>query len=281
MKLFFVTPAHERFALSRICFKQRQWAMETLRSIGVEAECVVIADDHNLEIAREFGFYTVERNNEWLGRRFNDGYQLAAREGATHVCPVGSDSWIQPAFMADLPEPGTVLASRNYAVVNRSGERRAQIWIPIDSGVSYVLNMEDLAPSDYRPVRDKIKRGCDTSTFRGLGSQIKICFHEQYELETVAFQSNPQITNYSNLYQKWGRRETFQPFEGLAYIYPNELVDEIMEFYVQQRRENQHPLSEVLDESLVRTQIEEMRLLRASVDDLSAALKNMRGQEAE
>lgn len=279
MKLFFVTPAHQRFALSRICFKQRQWAMELLRNIGIEAECVVIADDENLEVAREFGFHTVEQNNEWLGRRFNDGYQLAAREGATHVCPVGSDSWVHPAFMEDsLPESGTILASRNYALVNKNGERRVQIWIPIAMGVTYVVNMEDLALSNYRPVREKIKRGCDTSLFRGLGSQIQVDYQEDYELETVAFQSAPQISSYSNLYQKWGRKETFHPFEGLPYIYPHDLVDEIMEFYVQQRRENQYPLSDVLDEGLVRVQIEEMRLLRQSVENLATEMRNLRAQ---
>src|ERR1051325_10020747 len=97
--LWFVTPAWQRYELSAVCFDQRLLVMDALRAAGVEAQCVVVADDENLDLARERGFARVEQDNEWLRRRFNDGIEYAAYQGATRIVPIGSDSWIDPDYL--------------------------------------------------------------------------------------------------------------------------------------------------------------------------------------
>ena len=106
MSMWFVTPAWQRYELTAVCLRQRQWVIEQLADHGIEARCVVVADDENLDIARALGFDVVEqRNDRGLGRKFNDGYEHAARAGATWIVPIGSDSWIDPRYFLPAPAP--------------------------------------------------------------------------------------------------------------------------------------------------------------------------------
>ena len=75
--LWFVVPAHGRLELSRICLRQLRRTCDALAENGIKATAVVVADDGNLETAREVGFGTVERDNQFVSRRFNDGVQAA------------------------------------------------------------------------------------------------------------------------------------------------------------------------------------------------------------
>lgn len=54
--VLFVTPAWKRYELTRLCLWQRRLACDSLFEAGIYATSVVIADDDNLDIAREFGF---------------------------------------------------------------------------------------------------------------------------------------------------------------------------------------------------------------------------------
>src|SRR5688572_14835688 len=117
--LYFVTPAWQRYELSEVCFEQRRRVIADLLSQGIEARCVIVADDENLDIARSKGFDTVERDNSGLGRKVNDGYEYAASKGAEWMVFIGSDSWIDPAFIAPLPDdpPDLVRSSPAYCAV--------------------------------------------------------------------------------------------------------------------------------------------------------------------
>jgi hypothetical protein len=75
--LWFVVPASGRAQLARICLRQLRRTCDALTDSGIEATAVVIADDENLDTARQFGFGTVQRDNRFLSARFNDGIQLA------------------------------------------------------------------------------------------------------------------------------------------------------------------------------------------------------------
>lgn len=75
--LAFVVPAHGRIPLARICLTQLRRTCDALTDYGVAATAVVVACDENLDTARDLGFATVERNNEFLSRKFNDGIQMA------------------------------------------------------------------------------------------------------------------------------------------------------------------------------------------------------------
>lgn len=229
--LYFITPAWQRYELSTICFEARVWAISKLKAAGIEARCVVIADDQNLEIARSFGFDTVWRDNEYLGQRFNDGHEFAAKQGATHVVPVGSDSFLDPTFLiGNLPGPKSITCSPNYAVVDRRGLKRQNIRIDKFYGVTYCLNVQALKQRNYRPCRDNLHRGCDTSTVGSLG-KLHYKFREVHDLECVAFQSAVQITQWQKLAEQWGAKITHRPFSGLDEVYPVDLVNSIKAFY--------------------------------------------------
>ncbi len=85
--LWFVMPAHGRVELARICLRQLRRTCDSLADNGIDATAVVIACDDNLETARDLGFGTVERDNQFVSRRFNDGIQAAF--GGTNAPQVG------------------------------------------------------------------------------------------------------------------------------------------------------------------------------------------------
>lgn len=244
MHVLFVTPAFKRYELSRICFEQRVDAINKLRDAGIKADSVVIADDRNLDIAREFDFETVERDNQWLGQRFNDGYQHAAVIGATHAFPIGSDSWCDPQFIIDAARDGrlndsSVICSRHYMRVNGDGTQSRQIWVPVLQGVSYVVPIGLLQECAYRPCKEEIKRGCDGSAWQSIErAGGEVVWSETHELETVAFESWPQITMFDKLGTTWGVGDVSNsPFARLAGVYGETLTAKIEEFYRVRREE--------------------------------------------
>jgi hypothetical protein len=234
---WFVTPAHRRYELSEIVFHQRNLKLSQFRSMGLEAHAVVVADDKNLEIAERFGFHTIEQDNMYLGRRFNVGYEYAAENGADFFIPVGSDSWLDPTFLIDASKD-KITASRHYQVVKRDGSRRLRVWIDIMHGVTYCVPRKFLKEVDFRPVGERLQRGCDTSLYYNLGKP-EVQFSEVHPCETVAFQSYPQITNYTKLKDMYCVDETDDPFSELAEYYPKGLIKQVMDFYVDRAPEMQ------------------------------------------
>jgi hypothetical protein len=232
--LFFITPVFERYALTAICLKQRLHACEQLEREGINATCVVIGDDANLDAARDLGFPVVEQNNQYLGRKFNDGHEYAAKHGATYVAPVGSDSWMDPTWIIGrLPRTRALLVSKHYAMVHKTGMKRAQLHIPY---VSYVVPVNLLATSKFRPILETRLKGCDTNTMASLeldgkGPVRKLISNTSHMLDTVAFQSPTQITDYNRIYGRWGVSEVYDAFVGLDQHYPASLVSEMENFY--------------------------------------------------
>src|ERR1043166_7140565 len=118
--LAFLTPVWQRFSLTEICLLQRRHACDYLKEHhGLDATCIVIGSDENLEIAESFGFIGQHHENlavaahvnrgepyVCLGMKFNAGYGRAYEEGIDLVFPIGSDSWIDPIYFSELPEPG-------------------------------------------------------------------------------------------------------------------------------------------------------------------------------
>jgi hypothetical protein len=131
-RLLVVTPAFGRFELTRACLAQRVRTIEGLAKLGVEAECVVVADDENLDTARALGFSTIESPNV-LSARFNDGHEHAVARGFDWSLALGSDQVIDPAVLAVLPviPPETVLATRWLTAVRADGAACLQFRHPI------------------------------------------------------------------------------------------------------------------------------------------------------
>jgi len=226
--LWFVTPAFRRFELSQVCFAQRAAAIKRLDELGIDASCVVVADDENLDIARSFGFAVVEVDNRWLGRRFNEGYAFAAEEGVDYIVPIGSDSWLDPEFFADgLPAGRGVLTSRLYASVDERGSRLSPLEIAASPGVGpHVVAVSLLEDTAYRPVNDYISRGCDGSLMRAVArTGARLVWRDLHPLQYVRLSSaDEQLNPHQVLAERYAVDEHDDPWAALKACYPAEIV---------------------------------------------------------
>ena len=75
MNLWLVSPAWRRFDVTRLALAERRWLCDELATRGITANSVIVADDENLDIAREYDFHTITMDNSDLGLRFNAGYK--------------------------------------------------------------------------------------------------------------------------------------------------------------------------------------------------------------
>lgn len=226
-RLYFVTPAFRRFELTEVCFAQWQLVAAALAGHGVELRVVVIADDENLDIARAAGFDTLERDNDWLGRRFNDGIEYAGRHGADWIAPIGSDSWISPDYLWPLPGIRTSRRSHNLATVTLT--RLAELYVTNVGAGPYIYHRSLLRPAGFRPARDHISKGVDISTMEGIelgrDRPIRWEYRDVDRLQHVSFRGTPHLTKYSRLWAAFGVKEFYRPWEMLAERYPADLVE--------------------------------------------------------
>ena len=225
--LYFVTPAWQRYELSEVCFEQRRRAMAVLEDHGIETRCVVIADDENLDIARSKGFATVEQRNDLgLGRKFNDGYQYAAEHGATWIVPIGSDSWIHPFYFMPLPtRVNRVRSSHFYAAVAHDQMVVCNVAMERCPAGPYVLHRDLLKTTNYRPTGEELNRNLDSSTIRAL-PPFKWAHRDDHPLQYVGFRHPVHsITSYGALKNRWGVRESQDPWTELKGMYPADLVE--------------------------------------------------------
>lgn len=220
MTVWFVTPAWQRYAVSEITFLQRRWMMERLAEQGIASECLVVADDYNLDIGRKYGFQTLERDNSALGKRFNDGIAHAADNGATWIVPIGSDSWLAPAYIAPLPDPALTRTGTHYALVTRS--RLAEMTVP---EVGPYMIHRDRLPKSGRPAADELQTGVDGSTLAGL-RDLRWELRDVHSLQYVALRppNVPQLHSYRTLYRRYGIREHSGGLLKLQRLYPLDLV---------------------------------------------------------
>lgn len=227
MQLWFVTPAYSRFELAAVCFDQWQQIAASLAAHDIELRVVVVADDENLDLARARGFDTLERDNEWLGQRFNDGIEYACTHGADWIAPVGSDSWLDPEYFLPLPEVGLSRRGRYLAVVRR--DSLAELWVTHIGVSPYVYHRSLLEAVGFRPLEDRISKGCDTSTIVGIeyALQRRIDWEEKnlHQYQHISFRGTPHLTKYGRLWAAYGQRELYRPWDVLAEHYPFELVD--------------------------------------------------------
>lgn len=239
--VWFVVPAHGRVRLAAVCLRQLRRTCDLLADCGVSASAVVIADDENLDTALELGFGTVERENAPLGRKWNDGYELAAMAGVDFVVPLGSDDWIDPAWvLAQLEADGEVRCSRLSAVVSESGRHLSRLRIDYGGTVDFgdgvrMMRTALLKPLRYRPAEEDASRAIDTSVFlalrNALGRQPVVSFTDVHPLQIVDFKTwDEQLNPYSGCHARFGTQET-DPWRALAAIYPAEAVEEMRAVY--------------------------------------------------
>lgn len=238
-QLWFVMPAHGRLELTRLCLAHLRVTCNHLTDFaGIDATCVVVADDENLESAREYGFWAVEQENVPLGRKFNDGIELAAQQGAGYVTPFGSDNWVDWSAFAELPEDGTVISRRRSAIVHEHGDRMCLINVRYDGGDGLRTFPTSLfARCAHRPAADFARRAVDTSIIERLrrftGWRRQFVYRDHHELQIVGWQSprGEQLNDYNDLKTAFGERESQHPFRDLALRYDREHLDAMRAFY--------------------------------------------------
>lgn len=227
--LAFVTPAWQRYEMTALCLDQRNRAIAELAKHGIDAYQVVIADDENLDIARAAGAAIVERDNEMVGRKFNDGMEFAGRQGTEWIVPIGSDSWIDPRFFLPLTDPGRTLTSTAYCAVQatRLAELRVSPRNPAHMAGPYVFHRSALAPAGFRPsAEDSVM--VDTSTVSGIeqasGRVIRWKPRTVHPFQYIGFRVEPMMTSYHSLRRRWLVAEHHDPWAVLARYYPFDLV---------------------------------------------------------
>jgi hypothetical protein len=241
--LWFVVPAHGRLPLTRICLTQLRRTCDQLEAEGVRASAVVIADDENLDTARELGFGTVERNNQYLARKFNDGIQLALDpehnpHPADYVVPCGSDDWVDHRLFLDLPAANRVVGWKRLAVVREDGREISCRQLDYTGGAGIRIYPAALmAPFGYRPADPDRRRACDTSILtnlcmhHGLGG-IRVEHRHLHDYQIVDWKSPAeQLNTYAELAAVYRPTVTGDPFEELAPFYPAEALDEMRAHY--------------------------------------------------
>jgi hypothetical protein len=241
-KVWFVVPAHGRVELARICLTQLRRTCGLLAANGIEASAVVIADDENLDTARDLGFATIERDNTFLTRKFNDGIQLALDPNlnprpADYVVPCGSDDWLDYRILLNLPRPSQIKAFRQVAIVSEDGRRIATRDVTYTGGVGIrVYSRQLMKPLDYRPADEDRSRGCDTSILvnvtRAHRTPPIIEYGDLHPYQIVDWKTRGQQLNpYKAIAARFGGTHEPNPFKALAGKYPADALEQMRNHY--------------------------------------------------
>jgi hypothetical protein len=246
MRLVFVSAAWRRYDVTRLALAQRAHLCGELAGRGIDATCVIVADDENLDIAQEFGFVGLERPNDYLGRKFNDGLEHACRfMEADFAVLIGSDDWMHidlfdrlPLPSADLPEltaetqfvvghqEAEVITGREIVLVDLPGGRMRHCESKGRYGViPWILHRKALEPSGFRPIKDTLQRGIDGSLIAGLRMRPVWVFRDPHDLSRVDFKSDVSMSPYEQTTSMTGVGvEILDPWTELARKYPADLV---------------------------------------------------------
>lgn len=232
--VWFVTPAYERFALSDICLDQRA---RMLRALPFEAHAVVIADDQNLDIAKGYGLDVVECDNKFVGRKFNKGYQYAKAHGATHVMPVGSDSFLSPEAFEGVNFGYDAIGLIGLSSFGPYGDERLDLGIkyPAGFGVGMVYPTQG---TPHEMCSDTGQYGLDNSTWNRCGrGRLRVDFQEHRFYTYCNFHSDDvQITDYASLAKAFNRvihheRDPDLALSVLRGHYDGDLIDRLQAIY--------------------------------------------------
>lgn len=241
-RLLFVVAAHGRLELAAVCLRTLRWTCDQLADSDVLASAIVVASDDNLRTARDLGFGTIERDNDSVSRRFNDGIQLACDPAynarpATHVCTIGSDDWIDPAVLSELPGPGTILTFREISVVREdAGEIAVASLGRLGWGIRvYPADLLARSPIPFRPAAEDLRNGCDSSVYagviRGGGAHPRIAYGDRHPRQIIDWKTaGRQIHHYASVTAHARDRQS-DPFAGLEDVYPASSIAAMREVY--------------------------------------------------
>ncbi len=235
-RVWFVMPVHGREELTRICLRQLERTCEAAAAFGVNTTAVVIGDDTSVDYADELGFATVRRNNDQLGRKFNDGYQFACDPEfnpapADYVIPCGSDDWVDPVILRRMPGE-TIGVFRQFAVVDEDRTSLSRIKVGYHGGCGVrIIPRSLLARCGYRPAEEDISRGCDTSAIMGMYAvgrvMPKMTVLDVHPLQIVDWKSHGQQLNSYRSIRSYRHGDDGDVWDALAEHYPEAALDEM------------------------------------------------------
>ena len=238
--LWFIVPAYGRLELARICLTQLRRTCDALEDAGVRASAVVVADDENLDTARELGFAICERDNQYVSRRFNDGIQLACDRSynphpVDYVVPCGSDDWVDWRLFVDLPDSRTMVGFQRMAFVREDGAELTVRHINSEGGCGIRIWPRHLmAATRFRPADDYLKRGCDTSILINTREAIPTMRVQHRDLDPLQIVDWKTSGNQLNPYTTLSRHRSElkrDPFHILAGRYPADALEDMARHY--------------------------------------------------
>ena len=243
--LWFVVPVHGRLPLAAICLQQLRRTCDALYDGGVAASAVIVSDRASLRIldVGSLGFASVERDNDFLSRRFNDGIQLATDpafnpDPVEYVVPCGSDDWVDHRlFLEPLPGPDTVVGFQRMSFVREDGREIASTFLDYQGGSGIrIIPRQLVAPLAYRPADEDRTRGCDTSILRNLrmhhGDHLKVEHWYLHDRQIVDWKTPYSNLNpYSAITMMRQSAAGLDPFAELVGIYPDDALNAMRTLY--------------------------------------------------
>ena len=235
--IWFVIPAKGRFEKTNACLRQLARTCDTLEEWGVYANAVVMADDENLDSAVEHGFVPLcVRDSEPLGLKWNSGYRFAGGADADYVVPLGSDDWIDPIMLTELPDDHQIRCTQETSVVREDGRCLAtlKIWYPGGDGVR-ILPAALLARLGWRPADETRNRAIDTSILnhltRALGCQPEFKYFDPSPYCIVDWKTAGDQLNTYAMCLAFNSGPELDPWEVLKDRFPAVALDEMRQVY--------------------------------------------------
>jgi hypothetical protein len=181
-------------------------------------------------------FATIERENEYLGMRFNDGLELACRSGADYVVPCGSDDWVDHRVIREtLPEPRVVVGFQRMSFVREDGRELTYANVRYRGGCGIrIYPRALLAPFQWRPCDEDRKRGCDTAILGNVlrhVPRVRVEHRDVHDLQIVDWKTPGANLNTYEGVGGWRSGQGRDPFVELRGVYPDEALAEMREVY--------------------------------------------------
>jgi glycosyltransferase involved in cell wall biosynthesis len=236
--LAFIVPCWKRHELTRICLSNLASTCASLDTLEIEAVGIVIANGRNLDTAKSLGFWTVNRANDGLGAKYNDGIQFAAAEGLDYVIPFGSDNLIDPKVVAaSIPDGDQIATFAKTYVLNETGTRGSKQLVDYLGGVGIrIYPTAIFAPCDFRPAESERMFAVDSSITNTLARMygkppyVRADKHE-YQIVGVKTNGKEQLNPYAAVSKRFGVAEQRNPLRVLREHYPAETLDALERFY--------------------------------------------------
>jgi len=230
-----LSAAWRRFDITRLVLAQRQRLCVELAARGVEAISLIVADDENIDIAREHGCETVEAANRLLGEKWNIGLRHASQTGADWVVWVGSDDWIHPAVFDPIigraAGKPVIVTGRRLGIVDLRSGRLQRLSSPSQYGaIPWLLDARLLRTvKTAGPIPPDAARGLDGALVRGLRLN-RVDFdwewHDPHDFRCIDFKTEENITPYAGLAKNLGVGEPEPAWATLKEWFPADLVEQ-------------------------------------------------------